>query len=118
VCPPLPAEPKDQDASGVLYEGVTRLLRPGASYPGVCVGQNFGGDWANAPRPETCQDFVVITDFDEFVTAGEHKARVMFKPASGTYPTTPAYLNMTFAQDILTMNDITTVRVTRLLKYL
>ena len=38
LCPVVLPEPKGQNASGVPFDGVVRLIQPGGVYPGTCLG--------------------------------------------------------------------------------
>ncbi len=81
--------------------GSITLVRPGAEYPGVCLGQNFKGEETDLPELPNCAGWKAMTDF-EYKKADDG----YFYTSLFLYPPTPnvdtyAVLSLTFAQDIL-----------------
>ncbi len=99
LCPVLPPEPDDQTASGVPFDGIIRLVWPGATYPGECVGY-----WGlTTTTPPSCDDVAmnmnVFTGHTDRISDGVYQASLIITMTAATG--TSHFFNLTFAQEIV-----------------
>ncbi len=102
----LPAEPGGQLATTIAYDGDIRLMIPGATYPGECVGylEDPDGSEATAATVASCPSTTLTarTHYNRWIgDGGVYRGNLVVLPhAPGMSAGNSYLLNVTFAQDV------------------